>query len=77
MKGYIIQGEYVDFLLVSAYPEADIVKVEADIREVLKKLHHVSPNDKRALGGFNIGKMFKQITQFASGMTFLSMVIMD
>ncbi len=68
-------GEYVDFLLVSAYPEADIVKVEADIREVLKKLHHVSPNDKRALGGFNIGKMFKQITQFASGITFLSMVI--
>ena len=68
-------GEYVDFLLVSAYPEADIVKVEADIREILKKLHHVSPNDKRALGGFNIGKMFKQITQFASGITFLSMVI--
>lgn len=68
-------GEYVDFLLVAAYPEADIVKVEADIRAVLKELHHISPKDKRALGGFNIGKMFKQITQFASGMTFLSMVI--
>jgi len=68
-------GEYIDFLLVAAYPEADIVKVEADIRKVLKELHHVSPKDKRALGGFNIGKMFKQITQFASGMTFLSMVI--
>ena len=68
-------GEYVDFLLIAAYPEADIVKVEADIRAVLKELHHISPIDKRALGGFNIGKMFKQITQFASGMTFLSMVI--
>ena len=68
-------GEYVDFLIVAAYPEADIVKVEADIRAVLKELHHISPIDKRALGGFNIGKMFKQITQFASGMTFLSMVI--
>ena len=68
-------GGYVDFLLVAAYPEADIVKVETDIRAVLKELHHVSPKDKRALGGFNIGKMFKQITQFASGMTFLSMVI--
>jgi len=68
-------GKFVDFLLVAAYPDADIVKVEADIREVLKELHHVSPKDKRALGGFNIGKMFKQITQFASGITFLSMVI--
>ena len=68
-------GEYVDFLLVAAFPTADIVKVETDIRTVLKELHHVSPKDKRALGGFNIGKMFKQISQFASGMTFLSMVI--
>ena len=68
-------GEYVDFLLVAAYPTADIVQVETDIRAILKELHHVSPEDKRALGGFNIGKMFKQITQFASGMTFLSMVI--
>jgi putative ABC transport system permease protein len=68
-------GEYVDFLLVAAYPTADIVQVETDIRAVLKELHHVSPEDKRALGGFNIGKMFKQISQFASGMTFLSMVI--
>jgi len=68
-------GEYVDFLLVAAYPTADIVQVETDIRAVLKELHHVSPDDKRAVGGFNIGKMFKQITQFASGMTFLSMVI--
>jgi len=68
-------GEYVDFLLVAAYPTADIVQVETDIRAVLKELHNVSPEDKRALGGFNIGKMFKQITQFASGMTFLSMVI--
>ena len=68
-------GEYVDFLLVAAFPTADIVQVETDIRAVLKELHHVSPEDKRALGGFNIGKMFKQISQFASGMTFLSMVI--
>jgi len=68
-------GEYVDFLLVAAYPKADIVQVETDIRAILKELHHVSPEDKRALGSFNIGKMFKQISQFASGMSFLSMVI--
>ena len=38
-------------------------------------MHNISPIDKRALGGFNIGEMFKQITQFASGMTFLSLII--
>ena len=68
-------GEYVDFLLIAAYPTADITQVETDVRAVLKELHHVSPEDKRALGAFNIGKMFKQITKFAAGMSFLSMVI--
>ena len=29
----------------------------------------------RAIGGFNLGEMFKQITKFASGMTFLSLII--
>lgn len=29
----------------------------------------------RAIGGFNLGEMFKQITRFASGLTFLSLVI--
>ena len=68
-------GEYVDFLLIAAYDEADITKVETDIRAVLKELHHVSPEDKRAIGAFNLGEMFKQITKFASGMTFLSLII--
>jgi len=68
-------GEYVDFLLIAAYDDADIVKVETDIRAILKELHHVSPEDKRALGAFNLGEMFNQITKFASGMTFLSLII--
>jgi putative ABC transport system permease protein len=68
-------GKYVDFLLVAAHDDANIVQVEADIRSILKELHSVSPEDKRALGGFNIGQMFNQITKFASGMTFLSLVI--
>jgi putative ABC transport system permease protein len=68
-------GEYVDFLLVAAYDDADITKVEANIRAILKELHHVSPEDKRAIGGFNLGEMFNQITKFAAGMTFLSLII--
>ncbi len=68
-------GEYLGFLLVAAYANADIVKVEENIRTILKELHHISPEDKRAIGGFNLGEIFKQITKFASGMTFLSMII--
>ena len=68
-------GEYVDFLLVAAYDDANITKVEANIRAILKELHHVSPKDKRAIGGYNLGEMFNQITKFASGMTFLSLII--
>ena len=68
-------GEYVHFLIVAAFDDVDIVRVEQKIRSVLKNRHNISPADKRAIGGFNLGEMFKQITKFASGLTFLSLVI--
>jgi putative ABC transport system permease protein len=68
-------GEHVHFLIVAAFDDANIVKVEQDIRTVLKDRHNISPADMRAIGGFNLGEMFKQITRFSSGLTFLSLVI--
>ena len=42
---------------------------------MLKKIHTISPEDNRAIGSFNLGELFKKIIKFASGMTFLSLVI--
>ena len=68
-------GEYVDWFTIAAYADADVVAVEKNVKDVLKKIHKVSPEDERAIGSFNIGEIFRKISGFANGMTFLSLVV--
>jgi putative ABC transport system permease protein len=68
-------GEYVDWFTIAAYADADVVAVEKNVKDVLKKIHKVAPEDERAFGSFNIGEVFNRISGFANGMTFLSLVV--
>ena len=68
-------GNNVDFFIIAGYDNVDIVNVEKEVKAVLKQTHSVSPKDNRAIGGFNLGELFKQILKFASGMEFLSLTI--
>lgn len=68
-------GENVGWLIIAAYDNADVVKVEEDVKSILKSIHHVNPRDERAFGSFNLGEVFKRIKGFANGMTFLSLVV--
>jgi len=55
--------------------DAYVVKVEEDVKQMLKRIHRVSPKDDRAFGSFNLGEIFNSIMGFAEGMTFLSLVV--
>jgi len=68
-------GEEVDWFTIAAYDDADVVAVEKNVKDVLKKIHKVAPEDERAFGSFNIGEVFNRISGFANGMTFLSLVV--
>ena len=68
-------GEQVDWFTISAYNDADVVAVEKNVKDVLKKILKVAPEDQRAFGSFNIGEVFNRISGFANGMTFLSLVV--
>ncbi len=68
-------GEEVDWLTIAAFANVDVVAVEKNVKDVLKKLHKVAPEDERAFGSFNLGEIFNKITGFANGMTFLSLVV--
>jgi len=68
-------GEEVDWFTIAAYNDADVVAVEKNVKDVLKKIHKVAPEDERAFGSFNIGEVFNRISGFANGMTFLSLVV--
>ena len=51
------------------------MQVEQDVKNQLKKIHQISPEDERAIGSFNLGEIFTKISGFAKGLTFLSLVV--
>jgi putative ABC transport system permease protein len=61
--------------MIAADEDADGVKVEKDIKATLKQIHKIDPNDERAIGGFNLGEIFRKTMNFANGLTFLSLVV--
>jgi putative ABC transport system permease protein len=68
-------GNDVGWLAIAAFDNADVMKVEEDVKRVLKKIHQISPEDERAIGSFNLGEIFNKINGFAKGLTFLSLVV--
>ena len=68
-------GDVVGFLLIAGYDNVDIIKVEKKVKDILKQIHSISPDDNRAIGGFNLGALFNRIRKFAAGMSFISLVI--
>lgn len=68
-------GDRVQWFTIAAYDDADVVAVEEQIKQSLKRIHRVSPKDERAFGSFNLGEIFGKISGFAKGMTFLSLIV--
>ena len=60
---------------IAAYDDADVIKVEENVKAVLKTIHNVNPKDERAIGSFNLGEIFNRIVGFAKGLTFMSLVV--
>lgn len=68
-------GEDVSWFTIAAYDDADVVKVEDDIKATLRRIHRVDPRDERAIGSFNLGEAFNRIFGFSAGLTFLSLIV--
>ena len=68
-------GDKVNWFVIAAYDNADVIAVEKKVKKALKRIHKVSPDDERAFGSFNLGELFNRIKGFADGMTFLSLVV--
>ncbi len=68
-------GNDVGWFSIAAYDDADVLKVEENIKNLLKNIHQVHPDDERAFGSFNLGEQFNKIVGFANGITFLSLIV--
>ncbi len=68
-------GDNVTQFTIAAYDDADVIQVEKDVKAILKRIYKVDPTDEKAIGGFNLGAVFKKIFGFANGLTFLSLIV--
>jgi len=66
------QGNKIGWMMITAKPKYDIKQMEEDIKLLLRNMHKINPEDKRAFGSFNLGEMFAKVTGFLKGMQFLT-----
>lgn len=66
------QGDQIGWMMITGKPEFDISQIEEDAKLLLKNVHRIHPQDKRAFRSFNLGKEFAKITGFLTGMQFLT-----
>jgi putative ABC transport system permease protein len=66
------QGDNIGWIVITGKPEYNIKQIEEDTKLLLRNLNKIHPQDKRAFGSFNLGKEFKKITGFLTGMQFLT-----
>ncbi|MGG5208576.1 ABC transporter permease [Chryseobacterium sp. MIQD13] len=68
-------GEQIDMFAIVSKPNANVNGVEEDVKQVLKTKNKVSPEDTNAFGSFNLGKEFKKLTGFLTGMQLLTIIV--
>ncbi|MGC5746526.1 ABC transporter permease [Chryseobacterium sp. NFX27] len=68
-------GEQIDMFAIVSKPNADVNGVEEGVKQVLKTKNKVSPEDTNAFGSFNLGKEFKKLTGFLTGMQLLTIIV--
>ncbi|HET7733633.1 MAG TPA: ABC transporter permease [Paludibacter sp.] len=69
------QGNVVHFMAITAKPGIKVKVIEDKIREVLRAQHNISPNDTKAVGGFNIEDQFNMFLYLGIGIATLIWVV--
>lgn len=68
-------GDFVGWFSVTSRDDVPASKIEGEIIELLAKRHSVHPDDKEALGHFNLEEEFNQMTGLFAGISGLIWVV--
>ncbi|WP_312823815.1 ABC transporter permease [Epilithonimonas sp.] len=74
-SGMYNEGDKIGFMAIVGKPNAEAAIVETKVKDELKKINHVSPEDTNAFGTFNLAKEFKKVIGFLTGMQLLTIVV--
>jgi putative ABC transport system permease protein len=68
-------GDIVHFFSVTSNPGVPVSVIETRLKELLKKRHHISPDDLQAVASFNIEEEFKKFSGLFTGIRILTWIV--
>lgn len=68
-------GNEVHFFCMTAKDNVPVGKLEKKVKAFLLKQHKLSPDDKKAVGGFNMQKEFSKLSGIFTGIDLLSLIV--
>lgn len=68
-------GNNVHFFCITAKDDVPVGDLETKVKSFLLKQHDLSPDDKKAVGGFNMQKEFTKLNGVFDGVDFLSWIV--
>lgn len=68
-------GDDVHFFSVTSDPGVPVSKIEARLTELLKDRHHISPDDRQAIGSFNIELEWVKYMGLFTGIQILTWIV--
>jgi len=60
-------GEKVDYFVCSAAQDVMVSQIEPRVQALLKRRHHIHPDDPRGIGGFNLEEQFQSVMNLFKG----------
>lgn len=68
-------GDEVHFFSVTSQPGIPVSQLEERLKELLKRRHHVAPDDLQAIGSFNIEVEWKKFNGLFNGIQILTWIV--
>ena len=69
------KGNKFDGLAVAGYDNTPIVKLEAELKSLMCSRHQISPDDTKAINGFNLGERFEKFSNLFTGIAVLTWIV--
>lgn len=68
-------GDNIDYYGVTAKPNIEVSVIETKIKALLRRNHSISPDDKEAVGSFNVSEQFKKMNLLFLGINVLIWIV--
>lgn len=65
----------VNMMAFTGDDDLDMTKLEDDIKALLRSRHTISPDDKKAIGGFNLGEQFAIFSKLFLGISLITWIV--